>query len=138
MKESWESWQTGTPESERAYFRRNWESRPWLEGVTDAQGEAVIRIESTAMDSTRGNEPPAKRDVVSNREHIIKLVREDVQDEIRIVMKPGAVGAGKQYTVRIVAISSPRYVLEPPERTWGARSLAIFACGLSEYSRAKH
>ena len=114
MKESWESWQTwggGTPKSEKSYFRQRWENEiPWLRGETDAQGKAIIWIETTGLDWTKGNEPPAKRDFVSNREHIIKLDGQRGQDEIRMVMKPVAAGTGRQYTVRIEAIEKPKYV----------------------------
>jgi len=47
IKESWESWQTwggGTAESEKSYLRQRWESDfvPWLKGVTNDQGKAVL------------------------------------------------------------------------------------------------
>mgnify|MGYP001105890393 CR=1 FL=1 len=115
MKESWESWQSwggGVEEADKAYYRQQWASDfvPWLKGVTNAQGNAVITIRITALDRTRGNEPPAKRDTVSNREYIIKLQRQNVQEELRLVMKPGASVKGKSYTVTVIDIQKPRYV----------------------------
>jgi hypothetical protein len=115
MKESWESWQSwgrGVEEADKAYYRQQWASDfvPWLKGVTNAQGNAVIKITITALDRTRGNEPPAKRDTVSNREYIIKLQRQNVQDELRLVMEPGASVKGKSYTVTVIDIQKPRYV----------------------------
>jgi hypothetical protein len=124
MKESWESWQTwggGTPESEKSYFRQRWQSEPWLKGVTDAQGKVVIEIQIAGLDWTKGNEPPATRDFVSNREHIIRLKGPKGQDELRVVMKPDAVAAGKRYTVRIEAIEKPRYVQSLGEEKGGTQ-----------------
>jgi hypothetical protein len=115
IKESWESWQTwggGVPEADKAYYRQNWESDfvPWLKGVTNAQGKAIITVRRTSMDDTRGNEPPANRDHVSNREYIIKLQGQATQDEMRVVMKPGASVKGKSCTVTVIDIQKPRYV----------------------------
>ena len=83
---------------------------PWLKGVTNAQGKAVITTRITALDRTRGSEPPPKRDVVSNREYIIKLQGQKAEDEVRLVMKPGASVKGKSYTVTVIDIQKPRYV----------------------------
>lgn len=117
IKESWESWQTwggGFPESERAIFRQRWESDfvPWRKGVTNAQGDAVIKIEVRALDWTKGNEPPPTRDFVANREHIIKLDGkfEGQRDELRVVMKPGASVKGRFFSVIVSDIEKPRYV----------------------------
>ena len=114
MKESWESWGEGVAESERSYYRQEWASDfvPWYEGVTNAQGKAAIAIEETALDRTRGSEPPANRDIVSSREYVVKLQGQNVQNAMRVVMKPGAIGIGKQYTIRIEEIEKPRYVAE--------------------------
>jgi hypothetical protein len=114
MKESWESFQSwggGTPESEKSYYRQRWAGElPWLTDITNAQGNAVITIEKTGLDWTRGNEPSANRNVVSNREHIIKLEGQNAVDEVRLVMKPGASVKGKSYTVTVIDIQEPRYV----------------------------
>ena len=116
IKESWESWQSWTPggfkEGEKAFYRERWESDfvPWLEGLTNAQGKTVLESVVTALDWTKGSEPPAKRDWVSNREYIFKLQTKDAEDELLAVMKPGTISRGKRYTVKIEAIEKPRYV----------------------------
>lgn len=116
IKESWRSWQSWTPggfkEGERAYYRERWESDfvPWLEGSTNAQGKAILELIVGALDGTRGSEPPAKRDIASGREYIVKLQAQDGEDELLAVMKSGTVSRGKRYTVRIEAIEKPRYV----------------------------
>jgi hypothetical protein len=115
MKESWESWRSwggGVKEADRAYYRQEWaiDFVPWLKGVTNAQGNAVIAIRETALDWTKGDEPPPERDTVSKREYIIKLQRHDVEDELRLVMKPGPSVKGKSYTVTVIDIQKPRYV----------------------------
>jgi hypothetical protein len=112
IKESWESWQTWPPkfqESERAFYRERWDSEPWYEGSTNARGEAVLELVVEALDWTTGNKPPAFRDWVSNREHLVRIRSQDAQDELRVVMKPGSVGKGRRYTVRIEAIQKPVY-----------------------------
>jgi hypothetical protein len=115
MKESWESWQSwgdGVKEAEKAHYEQVWASDfvPWLKGVSNTQGKAVITIRITALDGTRGNEPPPGRDNVSNREYIVKLQGQNVQDEMRIVMKPGTCVKGRFYGVTVVDIQKPRYV----------------------------
>jgi hypothetical protein len=122
MKESWESWQTwgrGFDETEKAHYRQNWESDivPWRKGATNTQGRAVVVIEDTALDRTRGKEPPTNRDMVSNREYIIKLQGQNVQDEVRLVMKPVASVKGKFYTLTVINIEKPRYIESRWERT---------------------
>jgi hypothetical protein len=120
IKESWESWQSWTPggfkEGEKAHYRERWESDfvPWLEGSTNAEGKAVLKLDVTALDDTRGSEPPAKRDFVSNREYIVKLQTQDAEDELLIVMRPNTVGKGTRYAVRIEAIEKPKYVQGRP------------------------
>jgi len=51
MKESWESWGSGVEEADKAYCRQLWvgDFVPWLKGVTNAQGTAVISIRINAM-----------------------------------------------------------------------------------------
>ena len=116
IKESWESWQSwtsgGFKEGEKAFYRERWESDfvPWLEGLTNAQGKAVLESVVTALDGTKGSEPPAKRDWVSNREYIVKLQAKDAEDELLAVMKLGTISRGKRYTVRIEAIEKPHYL----------------------------
>ena len=64
----------------------------------------------TALDGTKGSEPPAKRDWISSREYIVKLRTKDADDELLVAMKPGTIEKGKRYTVKIEAIEKPRYV----------------------------
>ncbi len=120
IKESWESWQSwggGIAESEKSYVRQRWENEiPWLKGVTKADGNVVIAIEITGLDSTKGNKPSPRRDVVSNREYIIKLDGQNSHDETRVLMKPGAVGSGKRYSVTINAIEQSSYVQDREEK----------------------
>jgi hypothetical protein len=95
---------------ETTVYRERWESAPWYEGSTDAQGNAVLELVVDALDWTKGSEPPAFRDWVSNREYLVRLQTQDAQDELRVVMKPGTVSTGKRYTVRIEVIQKPVYL----------------------------
>lgn len=78
--------------------------------MTNTQGKAVLTFRVTALDWTKGGETPARRDWVSGREYIVKLRTPNAEEELRVVMKPGAVSKGKRYTVRIERMSKPRYV----------------------------
>lgn len=119
IKESWESWQSWTPggikEGEKADYRERWESDfvPWLEGSTDAEGKAILKLNVTSLDDTRGSEPPAKRDLVSNRSYIVRLQTQAAEDELLVSMRPNTVGKGARYAVRIEAIEKPIYSAHP-------------------------
>lgn len=114
IKESWKSWQSwepgGVKDVDRAFYRAQWESEPWLDGLTNTQGKAVLRFEATALDWTKGDEPPAKRDWVTNREYLFKVQTKDADEELFAVMKAGTVSQGKRFTMRIEAIEKSRYV----------------------------
>ena len=116
MKESWESWQSWEPggfaEDQKAFYRQRWESEfvPWYQGVTNAQGKAVLQITQGALDNTTGNTPPANRDIVSNREYLVKLDGQSGQDEMRVMTTPDTVASGKRYSIRIDKIEAPVYV----------------------------
>ena len=117
IKESWESWQSwepgGVAESDKSFFRQRWESDfvPWREGLTNAEGKAVIKAVVSSLDGSRGSgEAPTNRNVFLNREYIIKLQTPDAEDELLVVLRPGTVSSGKWYTVKIDAIENPKYV----------------------------
>jgi hypothetical protein len=123
IKESWESWQCppGVKESERAFYRDRWKNDafyreswesdfvPWHQGSTDAQGKAVLEVVEDALDSTRGSKPPADRDSISNREFLVRFQEPGVEEEVRIMMRPGTVSSGKRFKVRIEEIRKPVY-----------------------------
>jgi len=97
-------------EATRAFWHEQWESDPWYEGSTNALGKAVLKLVVEALDWTKGSEPPAFRDWVSNREYLVRLQTQNAQDELRVVMKPGTASEGKRYTVRIEAVQKPVYL----------------------------
>ena len=97
-------------EATRAFWHERWESDPWYEGSTNALGKAVLNLVVHALDRTKGSEPPAFRDWVSNREYLVRLQTKDAQDELRVVMKPGTASGGRRYTVRIEAVQKPVYL----------------------------
>ena len=49
-----------------------WENAAWYESVSNTEGQVRVDIISTAIDGTRGNTPPAERDV-SGRRFLIKI-----------------------------------------------------------------
>mgnify|MGYP006991946985 FL=1 len=113
IKESWESWRPRRfKEAGKDYYLERWQSDyvPWIEGLANAEGKVVLETVMTALDNTRGSEPPADCDWFSNREYIVKLQTKDTEEELTIVMIPGAISKGQRYTVRIETIEKPRYV----------------------------
>jgi hypothetical protein len=97
-------------EATRAFWHERWESDPWYKGSTANRGEAVVKQVEDALDWTRGNEPPAFRDWISNREYLVRVQKPGMEEEIRVVMKPGNISRGKSFAVRIRSITRPVYV----------------------------
>lgn len=115
MKESWESWKLTigeVPQAELNGYHSRWLSEPWLEGMTDAGGEALIMSEITALDWNKGSAPPVERDVVSDREYIVELSRQNVSEKVSIKLRQGATGKGNIYTVSVESIEKPTYINE--------------------------
>lgn len=112
MKESWESWRSWPPAAgEDPELRRRWESDavPWIEGATDTEGAAILKYDVTRLDGIKGNTPPPDLDWVSNREYVVKLQRQEAEEELFVKMSPGTTSKGKRFTVRIEAIEMPVY-----------------------------
>ncbi len=115
MKESWESRKLTmgeVPQAEVNGYHARWLSKPWLEGLTDVRGEALISSEVTALDWNKESDPPLERDVVSDREYIVELSRQNVSEKVSIKLRQGATGKGNTYTVSVESIGKPTYVNE--------------------------
>lgn len=115
MRESWESWKLTigeVPQAELNGYHARWLSEPWLEGLTDVGGEAHISSEVTSLDWNKGSAPPVERDIVSDREYIVELSRQNVSEKVSIKLRQGATGKGKTYTVSVESIGKPTYVNE--------------------------
>ena len=109
IKESWESWKPPfITDADRSY-RERWERFTWSEGSTNPQGTADVKQVDVELDPSNGGKPPARPDNISNFEYIIQVQLQDVKDELKVMMKPGAVGKGKKFTVRIESIQKPIY-----------------------------
>lgn len=121
MKETWESWKTWDPrinDGDETIYRRRWEGEvvPWLKGVTNSKGLATITMTRTVLDPGDGTQP---LDTVSNREYVIKLQGTETEEELRLVMLPGAVVDGKSFRLTVVEIGKPEWILpqETPKRS---------------------
>jgi hypothetical protein len=91
--------------------RNYWDRSPWFVGNTDDRGEAEIDAVYVEIDRTRGSKPPPRRDDVSGQPFLVKVKeRQSPEQELSVVMKPGASVTGKSYTVTVIDIERPRYV----------------------------
>lgn len=116
MKESWESWKlkgSEVPQAEEDDYYARWLSEPWLEGMTDVSGEALISSEVTALDWNKESAPPLERDVVSDHEYVVELSQQNVSEKVSIMLRQGATGKGITYTVSVESTGKPTYVNEP-------------------------
>jgi hypothetical protein len=79
--------------------------------VTDEQGQADLDVKVTALDRTWGSKPPSKRDHVTGHPYLIGVKAGEVpEEEMSLVMKPGATFKGKSFAVTVLAIPAPQYV----------------------------
>ncbi|MHB9081560.1 MAG: hypothetical protein ACYC3X_29170 [Pirellulaceae bacterium] len=85
--------------------------RPGFRGVTNKQGQADIDAEFTSLDRTSGSTPPSGKDFVTGQPYLIKVKAGEVPEEqMSLVMKPGASVKKKSFTVTVLDIHEPRYV----------------------------
>jgi hypothetical protein len=102
------------PKEHQDYLREWWRSLPWSSCVTDKYGQAEAAIVRTALDRTRGAKPPPSRDTITGEPYLVKVNAAREPDEVlSVLMKPGEVVRGKQYTVTVVDIREPVYIGEP-------------------------
>ncbi len=90
--------------------REFWSQMPWYSGVTDNYGKADVGIKYTSLDRTIGPTPPSWTDWVSGKHYLVKVRQDQEHEEFSLVMRPGASGQGKLFTVHILEIHEPRYV----------------------------
>ena len=84
----------------------------WHTGTTDRFGEVDIHVVITALDRTRGNEPPKWRDFVTGRPCLVRVEADRLpEEELRLrCMQPGASAQGRAYRVTVISVEKPRYV----------------------------
>jgi hypothetical protein len=100
-----------TPQEYENYQRQNWEHFPWSRGVTDRNGIVNVSVQYTALDRTRGPEPPPNRDWVTGRSYVVQVRHDDVPSgTLRLTMKPGQSANGKSYTVVFLSTDKPFYI----------------------------
>jgi len=72
----------------------------WQVGRTDSQGQVDIDLMYTGIDKTRGPEPPPSRDDVTGLPYLIMVRGGQLpEEELSVVMKPGASVKGKAYNL---------------------------------------
>jgi hypothetical protein len=90
--------------------RQFWEEFPWRLGVTDNRGRAVIDLEYTELDRTRGTKPPVDRDATGKR-YVFRIQEASlVEEALGIVLTRGSTVKGKRYGMSILDVQQPRYV----------------------------
>jgi hypothetical protein len=99
-----------TPEEWDKYKRDVYDQQPWFRGVTDKQGQTDIQARYTSLDRTSGSKPPSWKDFVTGKQHQIKVSGgESPEEELNVVMEPGASVKGKSYIVTVIGIQEPQY-----------------------------
>jgi hypothetical protein len=98
-KEEWEQHQ-----------REVWEQSPWHTGKTDANGVATVEVVHTAIDRSRGKEPPAERDIVSGRTYLVEIEDADVH---RLEIKKDSRAIAGSVEVVILNVAEPEYQPTP-------------------------
>jgi hypothetical protein len=109
-----------SPKETHEHHRRFWEEQPWFRGTTDADGQADLVVEYTVLDRARGSTPPAWRDWVTGKPHLVrvKMVQlpgkrewtepgESPEERVSLVMEPGRSADGRTVTVTVVEIHKP-------------------------------
>lgn len=83
----------------------------WHVSSTDGHGQADFDVEVISIDRTRGSKPPSWRNFVTGAPYLVR-VEEGLlpEEELTVVMQPGASVKGKAYAVTVIDIQEPRYV----------------------------
>lgn len=85
--------------------------RPGFVGVTGKQGQTVIDAKFTSLDRTSASKPPSGKDFVTGQPYLVKVrAGEASEEQMNLLMKPGASVKGKSFTVVVLDIQHPRYV----------------------------
>jgi len=91
--------------------REFWEAFPWSRGVSGRDGRVQISIEYTSLDRTLGCKPPASQDMIAGKPYLVRVKADELpEEELSVVIKPGASVKAKSFTVTVLAIQEPRYV----------------------------
>lgn len=64
--------------------REFWEQLPWHAATSDSNGIATVEIAHTAIDRSRGKEPPPERDIVSGQTYLVKIGDATMKDRLEI------------------------------------------------------
>ena len=98
-------------EASHQFECEQWAQFPWSIGTTDNNGRADVNLEYVRIDHTPRIifKPPSWRDE-SEKPYLIKVAKEQIQEEFSLVMQPGASVQGESFTVSILDIEEPRYV----------------------------
>ena len=98
-------------EASHQFKSEQWAESPWSIGTTDNNGRADVNLEYVRIDHTPRIifKPPSWRDE-SEKPYLIKVAKEQIQEEFSLVMQPGASVQGESFTVSIIDIEEPRYV----------------------------
>mgnify|MGYP002388364544 CR=1 FL=1 len=94
------------------------EHSPWFEGKTNKNGLVEIKVTFSALDRSRGPTPSSESDFVTNNLFVIRVNRgNDLDEEVRLIMKPGNSLAGHSITAAVTSIEAPRYIEDEDSKT---------------------
>jgi hypothetical protein len=90
--------------------REFWERLPSC--ITDGNGRADAVTELTMIDATSGPKLPHTSDAITGYPYLVKVNAVEVPEEIlKVLMKPGEVVKGPLFTVTVIEIQEPVYIV---------------------------
>ena len=102
---------TASREEWEAHARRNWAESPWFSAKSNDTGQTTLHVEYTALDRTRGDQPPTYRDWVTGKPFLVDITENEARSErLSVVMSSGNVIHGDTFTVRIDDVQAPVYI----------------------------
>jgi len=89
---------------------KEWYNGPWDNGTTDQNGRVDIDIKWTTIDRTLGATPPVSRDIVSGQPYRVKIKKDQILEEINLIMREGELVRGSRFAIMVLKIQKPRYI----------------------------
>lgn len=109
IREHWS--RTGENERFHEFNPERSAASPWFAAKLEDDGFATVVVVNTAIDSARGQTPPAGRDAITGREFICEIRDGDeVIRTARMTMREGYVATDDSFVIRVESIGEPSYV----------------------------
>jgi hypothetical protein len=117
VKQDFELFQTDDAQLQKSdeweqHQREFWEGLPWHFAITDEDGIADIDIIETALDRSRGDEPPASRNMLFGRTYLVVMGddNEHADEALRLKIEEDARLTEGNITLTVLDVAEPKYV----------------------------